>query len=310
MASEDGKFPLKCVYSGCEYAFLPTHRSPLLVRFGRWGSYRRSSDGKRVARFICLKCRRSFSQAAFGQEAFCYRQKRRDIHPEVRSLLASSVSQRRSAILLKVSRTTIARKLLVLSRIAQFRHAKFISNFVRDSGAISSFQVDEMETFERSKCLPLSIPIVIHPGTRKILGLRVCSMPAKGRLAEKSLKKYGKRVDERPKAFKALLKELSPHCHASLQVKSDQNPKYPAWLKAVFPQSMHKTVKGRRGCVVGQGELKSGGFDPLFSLNHSCAMIRANVCRLVRRTWCTTKKKERLWDHLMIYVEVHNAALT
>jgi hypothetical protein len=33
------------------------------------------------------------------------------------------------------------------------------------------------------------------------------------------------------------------------------------------------------------------------------------VNRLIRRTWCTTKKRERLKDHLDIYVQFHNEVL-
>jgi hypothetical protein len=45
---------------------------------------------------------------------------------------------------------------------------------------------------------------------------------------------------------------------------------------------------------VGQGELKRGGFDPLFSLNHTAAMFRDRLKRLSHRTWCTTKRPDRL----------------
>ncbi len=44
-------------------------------------------------------------------------------------------------------------------------------------------------------------------------------------------------------------------------------------IKAILDPSSHQRFKGRRGCIVGQGELKVGGFDPLFSLNHTYAMI-------------------------------------
>ena len=50
-------------------------------------------------------------------------------------------------------------------------------------------------------------------------------------------------------------------------------------------------------------------FDPLFALNHTAAMFRANVNRLIRRTWCTTKKRERLADHLTLYMAHHNLKL-
>ncbi len=56
------------------------------------------------------------------------------------------------------------------------------------------------------------------------------------------------------------------------------------------------------------GELKKG-FDPLFSLNHTCAMTRDRIKRLARKTWAISKKKEFLELHLAIYVDHHNRSL-
>jgi hypothetical protein len=135
-------------------------------------------------------------------------------------------------------------------------------------------------------------------------------MPAKGPLAGISRKKYGPRKDERPEAMDSLWKELKPLISPTAVMVSDEKPAYPGWLKPHFPQATHLQFKGRRGCVVGQGELKRGGFDPLFALNHTAAMFRANINRLARRTWCTTKLKERLADHIILYVKFHNQVLT
>ncbi|MCP4050867.1 MAG: transposase, partial [bacterium] len=71
----------------------------------------------------------------------------------------------------------------------------------------------------------------------------------------------------------------------------------------------HEKSKGEKGCVAGQGELKKVRIDPLFAINHTLAMLRANINRLVRKTWCTTKKPERLLDHLAIYTWFHNTKL-
>jgi hypothetical protein len=89
-------------------------------------------------------------------------------------------------------------------------------------------------------------------------------------------------------------------------IKSDSNPHYPSDLKRFFPKARHAAFKGRRATSSGQGELKKGKYDPLFSLNHTCAMFRANVSRLVRKTWVTTKRSDRLRAHLLIYAEYHN----
>ncbi|HLT21984.1 MAG TPA: hypothetical protein VKZ84_01005, partial [Bacteriovoracaceae bacterium] len=72
------------------------------------------------------------------------------------------------------------------------------------------------------------------------------------------------------------------------------------------PRAEHIRHKGGRGCIVGQGELKKLARDPLFTLNHTCAMLRANINRLVRKTWCTNKKIERLKMHLDIFIDFYN----
>lgn len=61
--------------------------------------------------------------------------------------------------------------------------------------------------------------------------------------------------------------------------------------------------------MIGQGELKRIGKDPIFSLNHTFAMLRANINRLVRRTWCTTKRQDRLRLHIALYAVRHNLDL-
>ncbi len=71
----------------------------------------------------------------------------------------------------------------------------------------------------------------------------------------------------------------------------------------------YKQHKGDKACVAGQGELKKKVFDPLFSINHTLAMLRANVNRLIRRSWNTTKKISSLEHHLSIYQYVHNKIL-
>lgn len=169
-------------------------------------------------------------------------------------------------------------------------------------------QFDEMETHEHSKMKPLSIALMVEKNSRKILGFSVSSMPAKGLLAKKAVKKYGFRRDDRAQGMRDLFRDVDHLLHPQATLTSDQNPKYPGWL---HPCSyVHKTIKGQRGAITGQGELKKIHFDPLFSLNHTCAMIRANVNRLFRKTWCTTKKAEALVDHLWLYVDFHNQILT
>jgi hypothetical protein len=226
----------------------------------------------------------------------------------LRTLFCSGVSQRRAARILDIHLNTVARKLRFLAELAALKQNKHLKSYERNK--INFIQFDEMETFEHTKLKPISIALAVEPKTRQMLGFKVACMPAKGHLAELSRRKYGPREDHRSQAMSELLKNLSLMAHREAVFLSDENPKYPRWLRNVSQNWLHKTVKGRRGCIVGQGELKKIGFDPLFSLNHTCAMVRANVNRLFRRTWCTTKKIECLANHLWVYMDYHNRELT
>ena len=225
-------------------------------------------------------------------------------------LLSSGVNMRRCARILGIDRKTVVRKLLFNGAQAKVERIKLLEKWKTSEQKLKSIQFDEMETFEHSKCLPLSIPLAVEPETRKILSFRVGRMPANGPLAEISRRKYGKREDDRPEMAHSLFSELQGVLAPDGIISTDKNPKYPGWIKPHFPEATHRRHKGRRGCVVGQGELKKVGFDPLFSLNQVCAMIRANVSRLIRRTWNTTKRRDRLEAHLELYVRYHNQVLT
>jgi hypothetical protein len=47
----------------------------------------------------------------------------------------------------------------------------------------------------------------------------------------------------------------------------------------------------------------------MFSFNHTAAMTRANINRLIRQTWCTSKKIENLHAHFGMYQMWHNEGI-
>jgi len=200
--------------------------------------------------------------------------------------------------------------MLFLAQQAELNRLQTLDDLGMKGSKLDLLHFDEMESFERSKCLPLSIPMVVVPSSRKILSFRVAVMPAKGLLAAVSRKKYGFREDERAQKAGEVFEEIRSVVAPSATIRTDQNPQYPSWIRPHFPTARHETIKGSRGCAVGQGELKRVRFDPLFGFNHSAAMLRANINRLVRRTWSTTKRPERLAAHIALYVHYHNSMLT
>ena len=287
----------KCPYCDCHG--LENSNFGIVVRAGK---YRRTSDSQTVQRYFCKTCGKHFS-AATNQS--CYWQKKRQLNFTLAQHRSNSVSLNASARMLNINRKTVVRKFLLHGQECE----EVLRDMTRNGAIASTMEFDDLECFEHTKLKPLSITLAVEHRTRRILGFEVSRMPAKGRLAELSRKKYGQRIDERAKGRDNLFRNISCHIANDALIKSDQNPHYPNDIKKHFPNATHQTTKGRRGCVVGQGELKKIGFDPLFSLNHTCAMLRANINRLLRKTWCTTKKPERLKLHIAIYAVAHNKHL-
>lgn len=276
------------------------HCPNLCSKVVRIGRFYRTSDSRWVQRFRCTKCRKGFSNATFNS---CFRQKKRQKNALLRKLLCSGVSQRRAARILNLHRVTVVRKFLFLSLEAEF----LLSTQNYGSPKTGIIEFDDMETFEHTKCKPLSITLAVESKTRRILGVEVSRMPAKGLLSR--VRKYGRRVDERAVGRRLLFQKIQNFTADDVTIKSDSNPHYEKQVRELFPSAKYLQYLGKRGAITGQGELKKVRFDPLFSLNHTCAKIRADVNRLFRRTWCTTKNPDRLRAHLILYSSYHNQHL-
>ena len=74
------------------------------------------------------------------------------------------MSQRRIALVLHLNYKTVVRKFLFLATQAKLQRLAYLET-LRQAGELKEFQFDEMESFERSKCLPLSIPLAVLPGS-------------------------------------------------------------------------------------------------------------------------------------------------
>lgn len=269
--------------------------------FNRDGFYFRTGDSRYVQRYRCRKCGARPSDAT-GKRWF--RAKKRRLHEILRKRLAKLGSIRGEAEVLKINRKTVARKLVILGEAAK----ENLDRQNRKRPLTRVIEFDDLETFEHTKCKPLSVTLAVQKRTRRLLGLEVSQMPAKGMLVEKA-KKYGPREDRRAEGRNRLFTSIKGLVHPQALVKSDENPHYKPDVRRHFPQARHVTYLSRRGTNSGGGEIKEGAFDPLFALNHTCASLRENITRLMRKTWYTTKRPDRLQAHLYIYADYHNRRL-
>jgi transposase-like protein/IS1 family transposase len=269
------------------------------------GFYFRRDDSRKIQRFKCACCLKKYSASSGTLE---YKQKKRRMNRIIRNELSSGVSLRRCARNLSLHRTTIARKLDYLAKKARLSHSDFLISIQKES--INQVQFDDLITSIHTKLKPLSISVVIDAKSRLILGAKVSEIPSFGKLAKISRNKYGSRKNEHPKNLDNLLQELKPIISSKAIFRTDEHKRYPEIIARHFQNASHEKYKSRKASVAGLGELKSRAYDPLFMINHTLAMLRANINRLFRRTWCTTKSIEQLQNHVDIFIEYFNEMVT
>lgn len=200
---------------------------------------------------------------------------------------------------LRISKNTVEAKF-------QWLHQYISSLKVGLSPDLEQLHFDELETIEHTKLKPLSVLLFVDENY-KILKTRVAVAPPKGKLAAISYQKYGPRKDEREEVLRQCfteLKGLRPQ-----EIRSDAKPSYRKYTEEFFPGVMHK-IFNRSEKERHQNRLhekyQKQSHDPMFALNQRCAKLRANIRRLTRRSWCTTKLKENLQKHLEIYCFYNN----
>lgn len=271
----------------------------------RHGFFSRTSDGRKIPRFKCAHCNKTFSNATFDP---AFGQNKRRLNHRIRGMISSGNSERRMAELLNTTRKTISRKILYLGIQGELQQDRYLDRKY-SKRKIELMQFDDLITFEKSKCLPLSLSLAVNPSNRDFLTFELSSMPATGRLAETSRRKYGPRKDERRQGLDKMFESIKPYLDEKVSVVSDSHPFYKPAVQKHLPNATYTQILGGRGGQHGQGELRNKTYDPMFCLNHTCAMLRDNIKRLARKTWCTTKNPEKLKAILNIYINYHNQVL-
>ena len=268
----------------------------------KFGHFWRKSDGKRVQRFSCVRCGKHFSHATFSD---CYLQKKRHKNLPIFRCLTGGVSQRETAYISRVNRKTVARRVIFWGIKAR----KLAEELNRLYPRAREIEFDDMESFIHTKYKPVAITLMTESKSRRILGVEVSRIPPKSGLKARAEKKYGPRPNEKRQGRERLFARVCELVDPCARIRSDSDPHYRSSVRKFFPRASYEQVISRRAAVTGQGELKVGGFDPLFSLNHTAAMYRDHVKTLARRTWTTAKRMDRFKDLLDMYLWAHNDRL-
>jgi transposase-like protein len=276
--------PTFCPYPDCDKAHF---------RYQRRGSFRRACDGRLVPRYHCLQCRRSFSSQTFRVD---FRHHRPQLNQPILLGFVSKVTMRQLARTLGCNLKTVAHRLELFGKQAKAGQAERLRAHPHALSEHPFFVFDELETFEQNRRgKPLTVPVLVQAGSRFIVDIQVGMLPPR-----RKDRGYAPRPHESKRKVRRCLVRLKRLLlpQTPIHFVSDKKPTYPRILGRVFgkhfvhEQVDSKAVRNRK--------------NPLFLVNHTLAMLRDGLSRLVRRTWAHAKRRERLEDQLWIYLAWRN----
>ena len=274
----------------------------------RWrfkGRFERACDGRSVQRFLCLECSRTFSIQTFRLD---YRLKKPLLHHALLGSFVSKVTHRQAARILGCSRGTLARRLLLLGDHCQKFHRWRLERSKAAGGIFGTFQLDELETFEHSRRLaPVTMPVLIQRRSYFVVDLDCAPLPCRGGLSERDRKKkaqrerlHGVRRSGSRKAVEKCLSTLAAvrSTNRPVRIQTDCKATYAPMLSRTFGD----VVIHERHSSTARRDHKN----PLFPINHTLAMMRDGISRLVRRSWGASKLRARLLHHAWIWAVWRN----
>lgn len=279
--------PPRCPYPACS-----TPLDPAAPFFHRDGLYRPRCRAHPVQRFRCRVCLRRFSRQSFRADR---NQKKPHLNAAFLRLMLACVALRQAARVLGVARRTVERRFLWLARHA----AEFHRN--RLAALDGPFMLDELETFEANRYQPVTVPVLIEPRSLFLIASAAGPLRRKGRMTPTQKRRrtehearHGRRPSHSAAAVRAVLLRLRP-CVASgrpVVLHSDRKPLYERLGRRLFGS--------RFTWVPHSASARRDRRNPLFPINHTNARLRHFLARLRRRSWCVSKRRLRLQQHLQI----------
>jgi len=274
-------------------------------QYQRRGYYTRACDGRRVQRFRCKGCMRTFSTQTFRVDRGL---RRVQLDGLIFQALISKVTLRQTAKNLHCTRRTVERRLDLYAKQCRGFHEWRMRTRAVATPWEGQFQLDELETFEHNRRLkPVTVPVLVHKPSYCILHAEVGTLPPRKPLSQANLRKLAlqeeagkKRKSESRVKVTRCFEVLSGVCapSASVSVGTDEKHSYAVALKRIFgARLVHQKTNSK---------VPRSYKNPLFPVNHTFAMMRDGLSRLVRRNWGASKKRERLERHLWVYLAWRN----
>ncbi len=255
------------------------------------------SQQKRISRFLCLCCRRSFSTQTF---ATTYWLKRPDVLPKLLTKTVGGMANRQIARDLRVAPSTVDRQLARLGRHCLLYHTLQM----KDAQPVSRVVIDGLVTFEHSQYWPFHHHLAVEDGSDLIAYFTDSEVrrsgtmtPAQRRKRERLEQQFG-RPDPR-----AVLKDVTHLLEVvaggqgELTVLSDEHRAYRQAISCLRCRVRHLTTSSRA---------RRDASNRLFPVNLADRLIRHSSANHKRETIAWSKRRQASAERLAVFVVWRN----
>ncbi len=266
-------------------------------RYKGIGTFWSQSQEKRIQRFKCKHCPRSFSTQTFSPT---YWLKRPDILPQLPTKTTGGMANRQIARDLHVAPSTVDRQLARLGRHCLLYHTEQM----KSANPASAIVIDGFVTFEYSQYHPFHHHLAVERDTDFLIYFTDSEVRRSGtmtraqrRKRERLEAKHGK-AD--PKAvFKDVLHlmEVVTGGQARVTVLSDDHKTYPRVLRKLPCEIIHLVTSSK--------ERRDAG-NPLFPINLTDLLVRHSSANHKRETIAWSKRRQASAERLAVFLVWRN----
>ncbi len=288
--------PPFCPNANCKFH----HHIQVSWRYKNYGTYTRKSDNRRIQRFKCLSCGRTFSTQTFSTT---YWQKRPDVDAMVFSRVVNGMCNRQVARDIGIDHTTVDRKISRLGRHCLL----FLSKMAATGPPANQIVYDGFETFELSQYYPVYHNIAVEKGTDFILFFNDSELRRKGRMTAGQKKRRAEleamhgRPD--PRAIETATAELLSvviEDQEQVTVYTDDHHQYRNPIRSYGDQIRHEVTPGKARRDRGNS---------LWESNLTDLFIRHSGRNHARETIAWSKRRQSSAEHLAVFAVWRNYIL-
>lgn len=255
------------------------------------------SQQKRIPRFLCLHCRRSFSSQTF---ATSYWLKRPDVLPALLTLTTGCMANRQIARHLGVAPSTVDRQLARLGRHCLLYHAHQLAG----ARPAAEVVIDGLVTFEHSQYWPFHHHLAVEDGSDFIVYFTDSELRRSGAMTSAQKRKreqleasYGRPDPRAVLADVTHLLEVVAGSQDSMTVFSDEHRMYPPAIRRLRCRVRHLVTSSRK---------RRDSRNKLFPVNLADLLVRHSSANHKRETIAWSKRRQASAERLAIFTVWRN----